>query len=106
MKKRWLKKILAGHEDWEIRGSRTTSRGWIHLAESGAGGKLVGRVEVVDRIPVDRSSFLTHVRHHHVEKLSDAPHKIIYAWVLRNAAQYKKAFECQHAAGAIAWVRV
>ena len=43
VKKKWLDLILAGRKTWEIRGSSTSKRGWIHFAESQAGGKLRGR---------------------------------------------------------------
>ena len=42
LKKRWLDLILAGQKTWEIRGSSTGKRGWIHFAESQAGGELRG----------------------------------------------------------------
>ena len=48
VKKQWLDKILSGEKDWEIRSSKTSRRGWIHFAESGAGGRLVGRAKLVD----------------------------------------------------------
>ena len=40
-KKPWLDKIPSGGKDWEIRGSATAQRGWMHFAEGSAGGKLV-----------------------------------------------------------------
>ena len=39
VKKKWLDLILAGQKTWEIRGSSTSKRGWVHFAESHAGGK-------------------------------------------------------------------
>ena len=48
VKKRWLDLILAGQKKWEIRGSSTAKRGWIHFAESQASGKLMGRARLVD----------------------------------------------------------
>ena len=43
VKKKWLDLILTRQKKWEIRGSSTAKRGWIHFAESQAGGKLRGR---------------------------------------------------------------
>ena len=43
VKKQWLDLILAGRKTWEIRGSSTAKRGWIHLAESQAGGIFFSR---------------------------------------------------------------
>ena len=106
VKKQWLKKILAREKDWEIRGSRTTRRGWIHLAESGAGGKLVGRAKVADCHFIPRADFLGYAQRHRVRKLSDVPYKTIYAWELSCVQKYKKPFDYQHEMGAVIWVRV
>ncbi len=106
VKRPWLMKIFAGEKDWEIRGSRTLRRGWIHLAESGAGGKLVGSAKLVDCIHVPRSRFLSHTQHHCVMQLSQVPYKKIYAYVLRNVTEYEKAFDYAHPVGAIIWVHV
>ena len=43
VKKKWLDLILAGQKVWELRGSPTAKRGWIHLAESQAGGIFFSR---------------------------------------------------------------
>ena len=53
VKKHWLDKILAGEKDWESRGCSTTRRGWIHLAESKAGGRLAGRARLVDCVELN-----------------------------------------------------
>ena len=50
VKKHWLDKIFAGEKKWEIRGCSTSRRGWIHFAQSKAGGALVGRARLVDCI--------------------------------------------------------
>jgi len=47
VKKNWLDLILGGSKDWEIRGNATTRRGWIHFAQSQAGGKLIGQDHVI-----------------------------------------------------------
>ena len=60
VKKHWLDKILTGEKDWEIRGCATARRGWIHLAESRAGGILVGRARLVDCIRVPKATFKRH----------------------------------------------
>ena len=41
VKKPWIDYLLNGSKTWEVRGSATKRRGWIHLAESGS-GKLIG----------------------------------------------------------------
>ena len=105
VKKHWLDLILAGKKDWEIRGVKTTRRGWIHLAESKATGKLMGRVRLVDCRAVARESFMEHADHHRVENVEDVKYKNIYAWVLESAERFDKPFGYMHAPGAVIWVK-
>ncbi len=106
VKKQWLDRIFAGGKDWEIRGSSTARRGWIHFAESRAGGKLVGRARLVDCLPVPRSSFMEHMSRHYVPSLSEVPYKRIFAWVLKEAERFKKPFVYKHRLGAVIWIKV
>ena len=85
VKKKWLDLILAGKKNWEIRGCSTKRRGWIHFAESLAGGKLAGRARLVDCLPVTKSMFAKHFSNHHVRSWSAIPYKHVYAWVLEQA---------------------
>ena len=101
----WANYILDGAKTWEIRGSKTTRRGWIHLAQSGT-GKLVGGARLVDCIRVPHSEFMKHRDLHCVPALSVVKYKAIYAWVFRGARRYKEPFEYSHTTGAIIWVRV
>ena len=101
----WANYILDGAKTWEIRGSKTTRRGWIHLAQSGT-GKLVGGARLVDCIRVPHSEFMKHRDLHCVPALSVVKYKAIYAWVFRGARRYKEPFEYSHTAGASIWVRV
>ena len=75
VKKQWIDKILAGEKDWEIRGCATARRGWIHFAESKAGGTLVGRARLVDCIRIPKATFNSHVRRHCVRNVADVPYK-------------------------------
>ena len=106
VKKKWVDLILARKKDWELRGTSTAKRGCVHLAESGCGGTLVGRVRVVNCIPVPRSSLLKHVHHHGVSELSEVPYKNIFAWVLKDAERCKEPLTYQHSVGAVVWVKV
>ena len=106
VKKRWLDQILAGAKDWEIRGSSTARRGWIHFAESQAGGKLVGRARLVDCLSVRRSSFMKDVSRHCVTSLSEVPYKRIFAWDLKDAERFKRPFVYKHRVGAVIWIKV
>jgi len=60
VKKQWLDKILTCEKDWEIRGCSTARRGWIHFAQSKAGGILVGRARLMDCIRIPRATFESH----------------------------------------------
>ena len=106
VKKQWLDKILAGKKDWEIRGCATARRGWIHFAESKAGGKLVGRARLVDCFQVPKATFERHIRRHCVTSLADVPYKSIFAWVLEDAERFTKPFHYKHTPGAVIWVKV
>ncbi len=106
VKKCWLDKILAETKDWEIRGTSTARRGWIHFAQSKAGGKLMGRARLVDCLPIPRDSFMHHVGHHCVTKLSDVKYKRIFAWVLKDAKRFDKPFVIKHQLGAVIWMKV
>ena len=106
VKKQWLDLIFAGDKDWEIRGSSTARRGWIHFAESKAGGKLVGRARLVDCFSVPRSSFMQHINRHCVRTLSEVPYRRIFAWVLKEAERFEKPFVYKHRLGAVLWVKV
>ena len=106
VKKQWLDKILSVEKDWEIRGSATAQRGWIHFAESKAGGKLVGRARLVDCIELPNSTFKRHVRQYCVTSVSDVPYKHIFASVLEDPERFTKPFVYKHTPGAVIWVRV
>ena len=106
VKKHWLDKILAGDKDWEIRGCSTARRGWVHFAESKAGGALMGRARLIDCIRIPRDMFESHIGRHHVAKLADVPYKIIFAWVFADAERFAKPFVYKHSCGAVIWVKV
>ena len=104
VKKRWLEKILAGRKTWEIRGGPTKKRGWIHLAQSGSTGKLMGRGKLVDVRRLSRRSFEQNVSHHCVDSWDDVPYKTPYAWVLEDAERFERPFPYEHKKGAVIWV--
>ena len=106
VKKQWLDRIFAGDKDWEIRGSSTTRRGWIHFAESQAGGMLVGRARLVNCLSIPRSSFMKHADRHCVASLSEVPYKRIFAWVLKAPERFKRPFVYKHKPGAVIWCEV
>ena len=101
VKKRWLDKILAGQKTWEIRQGPTAKRGWIHFAQSGSTGKLMGRGKLVDVRRLSRRSFEQNVSHHCVDSWDDVTYKTPYAWVLEDAERFERPFDYNHKRGAV-----
>ena len=106
IKKKWLDLILDGRKTWEIRGSSTAKRGWVHLAESKAGGKLVGRAKLVASFPLSRSSFMKNYSKHRVSSLNTVPYETPHAWVFADAEKFERPFLYEHKQGAVVWVDV
>ena len=98
--------ILARQKKWEIRGSSTAKRGWIHFAESQAGGKLMGRARLVDCFPVSPKLFKRNFHQHRVSSLSMVPYHTPYAWVLEDCEKFDTPFQYEHKQGAVIWVDV
>ena len=98
--------IFAGQKKWEIRGSSTAKRGWIHFAESQAGGKLMGRARLVDCFRVSRKSFVCNFHKHRVPSFNMVPYHTPYAWVLEDCEKFDKPFNYKHKRGAVIWVDV
>ena len=105
VKKRWLEKILAGRKTWEIRGGPIAKRGWIHFAQSGYKGKLMGRARLVGCLRLSRSSFEQNVSHHCVDSWDDVKYKKPYAWVLEDAERFERPFDYEYKKGAVIFCR-
>ena len=93
-------------EGLEIRSSKESRRGWIHFAESGAGGRLVGRAQLVACFELTTTEFTSQKIHHRVFRLSEVPYNRMFAWVLKNAERFEKPLEYEHTLGVVIWVRV
>jgi hypothetical protein len=106
VKKKWLDLILAGSKDWEIRGCSAQRRGWFHFAESGSGGKLVGRARLVDCLNLSKESFMKNFHRHRVPSWAQVKYKSVYAWVLKEAERFERPFKYDHTQGAVIWVKV
>ena len=106
VQKKWLDLILSGQKTWEIRGCSTSMRGWVHFAESKAGGKLRGRAILVNCFPLRKKSFGLYYKMHCVPSLTMVPYKTVYAWVFEDAEEFEKPFEYEHKYGAVIWVDV
>ena len=106
VEKNGLDLILAGRKTWEIRGSSTSKRGQIHLAESQAGGKLMGRACLVDCFPISPKTFKQHHKHHCVSSWAMLPYQEPHAWVLEDVERYEKPLESAPKRGDMIWVHV
>ena len=105
IKKEWLDLILAGKKTWEIRGTPTQRRGYIHFAESGS-GRLRGRCKLVACQRLERSTFMQHQSCHRVPDVNMVKYKNIWAWILEGAEPYDTPFEYSHKQGAVIFVTV
>ena len=113
VKRKWLDLILSGQKTWEIRGMATTRRGWIHFAQSQAGGQLVGRARLVDCIALvgagkslSEAVFKKDFCRHRVPSLKLVPYQRPHAWVFEDAERFDKPFAYEHRQGAVIWVDV
>ena len=106
LQKKWLDLIFLGQKTWEIRGCSTSIRGWVHFAESQAGGKLRGRARLVDCFPVLKKGFNLYYKMHCVPSLTMMPYKTVYAWVFKDAEEFQKPFDFEHLPGAVSWINV
>ena len=103
----WIDKVLRGKKTWELRGSRTITRGQIALIQSRT-GTVVGTCELVSvegPIPVTKLRRAT--SQHGVPAASfknGPPYKKTYAWVLRRARRLRRPVRYDHPSGAITWV--
>ena len=105
IKNHWLDKILTGRKVWEIRGTSTKRRGWIHFAQSKS-GQLRGGAELVDCFQVERGEFPKHRCKHGLTSLKGIKYTKLWAWVLSDAQEYAAPFDYSHTAGAVIFVRV
>ena len=101
IKKEWLKKIFDHEKTGEIRGSPTSRRGLIHLAQPGA--LLVGSATISDCTHIARKDFVNFRDKHCIPRLSMVTYSQIWAWHLQSARKYKKPFRYIKPHGAIIW---
>ena len=106
VKNPWLDLILAGKKIWEIRDAQTKQRGKIHLALSGAGGRIAGQCHITDSFAIDKCMLAKHVAKHCVKDLATMKYRRPHVWVLSKARRYKKPFEYSHPRGAIKRVKL
>ena len=106
VKNPWLDLILSRDKTWEIRDTQTKQRGKIHLALSGAGGRIVGQCHITDSVAIDKITLRTTFPRHRIKDLARITYRRPHAWVLSKARRYMKPFVYSHPQGAIKWVRL
>ena len=105
IKKKWLDLILASRKTWEIRGTSTKRRGFIHFAESGS-GQLRGRAKLVGCRQLNRRKLMKYQHKHQVPNAEMVTYKNIWAWILKDAEPYENSFHYSHTQGAVIFVKV
>ena len=106
VKNPWLDLILSKDKTWEIRDAQTKQRGKVHLALSGAGGRIVGQCHITDSVAIDKITLRTAFSKHRIKDLARITYRRPHAWVLSKARRYKKPFAYSHPQGAIKWVKL
>ena len=106
MKNPWLDLILSRKKSWEIRDAPTKQRGKIHLALSGAGGRIVGQCHITDSFAIDKGKLGNHFSKHRIKDLALITYQRPHVWVLSKALRYKTPFVYSHPQGAIKWVKL
>ena len=106
VKNPWLDLILSKEKTWEIRDAQTKQRGKVHLALSGAGGRIVGQCHITDSVAIDKITMRTTFSKHRIKDLARITYRRPHAWVLSKARRYMKPFVYSHPQGAIKWVKL
>ncbi|BAZ93750.1 uncharacterized protein FOKN1_1352 [Thiohalobacter thiocyanaticus] len=102
-----IERILEGEKIWEMRSSRTATRGWIALIRKGS-GTVVGVTRIVDVLgPLSLDERLAALDKHRIDEAqlrSGEVEKWVYAWVLEEAQPLPRPVAYQHRSGAVIWV--
>ena len=104
-----IDRILAGEKVWEMRSSRTATRGLIALIRKGS-GQVVGVARLVDVLgPLSLDERLAAIGRHRIEEdrlRSGEVDKWNHAWVLEGARRLDDPVSYEHPSGAVIWVRL
>jgi hypothetical protein len=103
----WIEQILAGRKTWEMRSSRTHTRGRIGLIRQGT-GMVVGVADLVDSRPRLNAAKLSASRRWHAIPKEEAAAACkkgrLYPWVLRNARRLERPVRAGQKPGQVIWV--
>ena len=106
VKNPWLDLILSGRKTWEIRDTQTKQRGKIHLALSGAGGRIVGQCHITRSFAFDKDVLAKKIAKHRIKDLAIVKYARPHVWELSRALRYKQPFVYSHPQGATKWVKL
>lgn len=108
IKQKWLNKILHNGKCLEIRGSNTTKRGLIGLAESGT-SLVKGTCTLSNSFPIKNEDQWEELKELHQVDISWEEllkrYKHPFAWELRNIEAFKLPRPYKHPQGAVIWVK-
>ena len=105
---KWLRLILAGRKNWELRSAQTNKRGPVALIEKGS-GSVVGVAKLIDVKGPFNTDDLAHSESNHQippEIYRESGYKWHYAWVLQDAIALPSPVPYRHKSGAVIWVKL
>ena len=95
VKNPWLDLILSGRKTWEI-----------HLALSGAGGRIFGQCQLTESFPIDHGDLAKHVDKHCINDTDIITYSRPHVWVMSKPQRYENPFAYSHPYGAVKWVKL
>lgn len=107
IKSPWIDYILEGKKTWEIRSTKTKTRGRIALIKSGS-ERVFGSVEISDCIALSLDDYQQGLNKHAIapEECRELPYKRTYAWALANPVIFDEPIPYKHPMGAVVWVNL
>ncbi|CAM0006074.1 hypothetical protein VPHK459_0009 [Vibrio phage K459] len=101
----WIGKILSGVKTWEMRSTKTKTRGRIALIKKGT-KTIVGTVELYDCLPCDPEKLPMAISHCIPTAMSDLFYKWNVAWKLREVRVLQEPIPYDHKRGSVVWVNL
>lgn len=105
----YIERILSGEKTWEMRSTRTATRGSIALIKKGS-GTVVGLAKLVSvKGPLTHTEMLANVDKHrrNSQEINDPElKKRNIAWVLSDIRRLNAPIPYNHNSGAVIWVKL
>lgn len=125
IRKQWCQAIFESTKIWEIRGTRTTRRGLIAVAQAGS-KEIIGQVDILDCLCVGRregdqivpwddsdvarmnfiGANVNSTKHCIQDIHATIKYPKIFAWVLGNKCLYTTPKPYNHPKGCIQWIKL